>query len=930
MAVLARGSVSDRPWGMTLGALGNRGLSGQLTLSADGKQYRVAFHQGTIVAASSPLVNDAAVRLAMTGNLVMASQVNEVTRRIAAAPDRDEVEVIAEVCRLGPEHAQRLRRRLVAQRAARTFSVERGQFVVEDRVSLPIVAGSALDVRTVIFLGARNNLADDRLAGELSQLGLWFKIKPDAIDDLPQYGFTEDDKPIVQMLLEGANVADVEVQLATLGARAVRAVAYALASCGACEASTMPQMSRTLTPSGSTTSPGGPSPTSSPEPGARPSVPKHHARTSTIPPPVRGAAGGRPPSTPPPQAGRTVTGGNHAAYATTPPPGSRTTTSSGAHPSLPRAPTPGNHAAYATTPSGSRTTTNSGASPSLPRAPTNSGASLSVSRTPTPGDHATYATPPSGSRTTTNSGNPAVARTRTEPPTIARTSTPGLQEPGSRASSSNPGRPGSRASSSNPGQPASRASSSNLGQPPSPRAQTANAGQPSSSRTSSSNLTSPAIARTPSPNLPSTARTQSSNLTPSARTSTADLTPPTPGRTPPPQYGRTPSTPPVPTGRTSTQHKTAPLGSRSPLVPPAAPASGDSPQWSGADDEWANTGDSYAPTTSRTSTGSRDLVTPRTITESSGVPRASTHSGSGPGGHDRSSSSRITGGYDRSPSAGVSRPRSGSASVPPTNMTSLRASPRGANVPRRPKQNTAATLEIESLLQKKIPMLDRGVDYFTLLGLPVGASPEDVRQTYFMLARKLHPDRLAAIGIDDNQRHAQRLMACINEAFAVLNDPIRREEYISILDRGGEEAVRAEEQKADELAMRVMRAEEAFRQGEMALRREQLEPAIQHFSTAVELAPNEPEYRALLAWAKFAASSDKQGIAIETRKALIRAAEQNEESPTARFYLGRVERMLGREKEALVYFHEVLRIKPSHAEASSEARILEKRLNKKR
>jgi curved DNA-binding protein CbpA len=227
-------------------------------------------------------------------------------------------------------------------------------------------------------------------------------------------------------------------------------------------------------------------------------------------------------------------------------------------------------------------------------------------------------------------------------------------------------------------------------------------------------------------------------------------------------------------------------------------------------------------------------------------------------------------------------------------------------------------------------MLDRGVDYFTLLGLPVGAPAEDVRQTNFMLARKLHPDRLAAIGIGDDDRQAQRLMACINEAFAVLNDPIRREEYISILNRGGEEAVRAEEQKADELAMRVMRAEEAFRQGEMALRREQLDQAIQSFSTAAELAPNEPEYQALLAWAKFAASPDKQAIAIPTRKALLRAAEANDESTTARFYLGRVERMLGREKEALGYFHEVLRIKPNHSEASSEARILEQRLKNRR
>lgn len=227
-------------------------------------------------------------------------------------------------------------------------------------------------------------------------------------------------------------------------------------------------------------------------------------------------------------------------------------------------------------------------------------------------------------------------------------------------------------------------------------------------------------------------------------------------------------------------------------------------------------------------------------------------------------------------------------------------------------------------------MLDQGVDYFTLFGLPIGASPDDVRSTYFMLARKLHPDRLAAIGIDDEDRQAQRLMACINEAFSILNDPVRRAEYLSILDRGGEAAVRAEEQKADEMAMKVMRAEEEFRQGEMALRREQIAAAITHFKLAVELQPSEPEYQALLAWAQFANAQDKNTVASQTRKALIRAAESNSESPTAHFYLGRVERMLGREKEALYCFYQVLRIKPNHSEAKSEARILEQRLKARR
>ncbi len=163
----------------------------------------------------------------------------------------------------------------------------------------------------------------------------------------------------------------------------------------------------------------------------------------------------------------------------------------------------------------------------------------------------------------------------------------------------------------------------------------------------------------------------------------------------------------------------------------------------------------------------------------------------------------------------------------------------------------------------------------------------------------------------------------------MLNDQLKRLEYLQVLSRGGESAVRAEEAKADAQVMKVMHAEEAFRRGEMALRREQLDQAITEFTTATELQPQEPEYTAMLVWAKFAAAPDKQVIAHKTRTELARAAEKALQSPTARFYLGRVERILGREREALEHFYEVLRIKPNHADASSEIRVLETRLKKR-
>jgi hypothetical protein len=570
VAELARGRITDRPWGKTLGTLALRGLTGQLNLFADGRAYAIGFNQGVIVGAASPLPNDNAVRIALTGGLVSSTQVNELSRRLAAAAGRDEVDVIAELTRLPADQAQRLRRRVVAQRAARTFSIENGDFVIEDRITVPVVPGSELDIRSIVYLGARSNLSDQRLEAELATFGNFFKLKADAQDDLPYFGFGEGELAVVERLRRGGFFSDLNAAAPEVDGHTQRAIVYSLISCNACDAQQAslpgtgdgldaPTISRSRTAS-------------------RPMPPMRNV-TPTASPPMRQAAA--------------------------------------------------------------------------------------------------TASPPVRQASATASPPPADSGIRMREPT---------------------------------------------GQPP-----------------------MPSLAKRP---------------------------------------------------------------------PPA-----------------------------------------------------------------------------------------------------------------RAKRSSVETRETEALIKQKL--LDARGDHFQILGVTMTATAEQVRTAYFSLARKLHPDRLAALGITDDNRDAQRLFAQINTAFAVLNDPKQRDEYVRVLSMGGEDAVRAQDAQAEELAMRVMRAEEAFRRGEMALRRNALEQAVADFGEAAELQPKEAEYQAMFAWAKFAAAPDKTALATDTRKALQRAADADQQSPTARFYLGRVERMLGREREALQHFQSVLMLKPNHAEAASEARVLEQRLRKR-
>jgi DnaJ-class molecular chaperone len=69
-------------------------------------------------------------------------------------------------------------------------------------------------------------------------------------------------------------------------------------------------------------------------------------------------------------------------------------------------------------------------------------------------------------------------------------------------------------------------------------------------------------------------------------------------------------------------------------------------------------------------------------------------------------------------------------------------------------------------------------DYWSLLGLEPGAAPEALKLAFRREARRWHPD------LNGNDRHAEERFKLVNEAYAVLSNPDRRQEWQS-RQRGG-------------------------------------------------------------------------------------------------------------------------------------------------
>lgn len=62
-------------------------------------------------------------------------------------------------------------------------------------------------------------------------------------------------------------------------------------------------------------------------------------------------------------------------------------------------------------------------------------------------------------------------------------------------------------------------------------------------------------------------------------------------------------------------------------------------------------------------------------------------------------------------------------------------------------------------------------DFYKVLGMPRGASANDIRKSYRRLARKYHPD------VNPGDRNAEERFKKISEAYDVLSDPRKREIY---------------------------------------------------------------------------------------------------------------------------------------------------------
>lgn len=213
-------------------------------------------------------------------------------------------------------------------------------------------------------------------------------------------------------------------------------------------------------------------------------------------------------------------------------------------------------------------------------------------------------------------------------------------------------------------------------------------------------------------------------------------------------------------------------------------------------------------------------------------------------------------------------------------------------------------VDLEPARQQEIIDLEKaqeGKDYFFLLGLPPGASIEDVKRAFIDFALKYHPDRYAGLNLGSFRARIERIFRRVSEAHSVLSNPEKREAYLRTNPRlrgtaapaapsgppipdelAGDEQRRAERQERltrHPYLARTHRLTELMARSKAAIAKGDFEQAYASLNQLVNLDPKNREAGTLLAEVRKkhdeqrARTELQRGIDLESQQDLPKALE---------------------------------------------------------
>ena len=216
-----------------------------------------------------------------------------------------------------------------------------------------------------------------------------------------------------------------------------------------------------------------------------------------------------------------------------------------------------------------------------------------------------------------------------------------------------------------------------------------------------------------------------------------------------------------------------------------------------------------------------------------------------------------------------------------------------APAPTTPDESTAEPVAAEvsvhtlaSDLEELLERLQQATSFYEVLKVEPGASAEEIKNSYYALARRYHPDRFHQEAGTPLHASVESAFAKIAQAYVTLSDPGQRSTYdaklaarervrsstVEIPKQSERDRKRAETAKKEQSETAAeddfSRAESSFQEGFIALQQGQVQAAIISLAAAARLVPREARFRAYYGRALGAVESTRRLAEAELQAAL--------------------------------------------------------------
>jgi curved DNA-binding protein CbpA len=203
--------------------------------------------------------------------------------------------------------------------------------------------------------------------------------------------------------------------------------------------------------------------------------------------------------------------------------------------------------------------------------------------------------------------------------------------------------------------------------------------------------------------------------------------------------------------------------------------------------------------------------------------------------------------------------------------------------------------------------LAHGADHYMVLGVDSKATPNQIREAYYLLARRYHPDRFSTGPLADLRPDIEVYFTQVTEAHNTLADPELRKQY-------DEQRLSTLAKKEDEKQDTAYLARENYARAKVLLDKKRLQDAVRFLENAIQLDESKSEYH--LELGRVLTLNPRRRA--DAERHLQRATEINPTAAVGYVELGRLYAKMGRRDDAASAFREALRWEPEDAAAQRE------------